>query len=508
MDDFRKIIYGVLIGFVAMLVIWISFLTLTGCGFALNCAAALPEVDRTSIPTLIPATLPIPTRMLNAAAAVTSITSAPSSGTAAPAEGETTIARPSNPGGPGSAIDLTGDANSGKQIFATNCQTCHNTEGKGGISNPGSTDGTVPALNPIDPTLISADPKTYATNLDLFIEHGSTPEGGSPTFSMPAWGDKKALTPQQIADVIAYVMSLNPVSNAGATTAPTPLGGVDIARPSNPGGPGIAINLKGDVNTGKQIFASNCVTCHNTEGKGGISNPGSSDGTVPTLNPIDSTLVSSDYKTFATNLDLFIEHGSTPEGPGPTFSMPAWGDKKALTPQQIADVIAYVISLNPVSSTGGASPTGTATGTAATGTPAASSPAASPTQVSAQPAGGVPRPSNPGGPGPAIGLTGDAASGQQIFATNCVTCHNTEGKGGIQNPGSSDGTVPSLNPIDPTLKNPDPKTFATNLDLFIEHGSTPEGPGPTFSMPPWGDKKALTPQQIADVIAYLISLNK
>ena len=57
-------------------------------------------------------------------------------------------------------------------------------------------------------------------------------------------------------------------------------------------------------------------------------------------------LRAADLKTFATNLDLFLEHGSTPEGTNPTFSMPAWGDKKLLTPQQIADVIAYVISLN------------------------------------------------------------------------------------------------------------------------------------------------------------------
>jgi mono/diheme cytochrome c family protein len=263
-----------------------------------------------------------------------------------------------------------------------------------------------------------------------------------------------------------------------------------------------------------QIFATNCQTCHNAEGKGGISNPGSTDGTVPSLNPIDPTLISSDLKTYATNIDLFVEHGSTPGGPGPTFSMPAWGDKKALNPQQIADVIAYVVSLNPASPTSSGSPTNaskkgaTPTSSSGTGTPAAALPGA--TQTLAQPAaaGGVARPSNPGGPGAAIGLTGDAASGQQIFATNCQTCHSAEGKGGIANPGSSDGTVPALNPIDPTLKDSDLKTFAANLDLFIEHGSTPEGNNPTFSMPPWGDKKALNPQQIADVIAYVISLNK
>ncbi len=135
----------------------------------------------------------------------------PLPGTAAPSEPEPTeeIARPSNAGGPGPAVNLTGDASNGAQIFAANCQICHNTEGKGGNPNPGSADGTIPALNPIDPTLKSADDKEFATNLDLFVEHGSTPEGTNPTFSMIAWGDKSLLTPQQIADVIAYVISLN-----------------------------------------------------------------------------------------------------------------------------------------------------------------------------------------------------------------------------------------------------------------------------------------------------------
>ncbi len=120
----------------------------------------------------------------------------------------------------------------------------------------------------------------------------------------------------------------------------------DIARPSNPGGPGPAASLTGDATAGKAVFAENCVRCHAQEGKGGVSNPGSDDGTVPPLNPIDSTLVSTNYKTFATNLDLFVEHGSTPSGPSPILSMPDWGDSGKLTPQQIANVIAYVISLN------------------------------------------------------------------------------------------------------------------------------------------------------------------
>jgi mono/diheme cytochrome c family protein len=132
----------------------------------------------------------------------------------------------------------------------------------------------------------------------------------------------------------------------GQETAKTPETTVTVARPSNPGGPGEAVALKGDVKKGTAIFRTNCMACHNAEGKGGNANPGSTDGTVPALNPIDPTLVGKDYKTFAGNLDLFIEHGSIPEGKNPAIKMPAFGDQKRLTPQQIADVIAYIIALN------------------------------------------------------------------------------------------------------------------------------------------------------------------
>jgi mono/diheme cytochrome c family protein len=117
------------------------------------------------------------------------------------------------------------------------------------------------------------------------------------------------------------------------------------------------------------------------------------------------------------------------------------------------------------------------------------------------------RPSNPGGPGPGLNLKGDSIRGEQVFV-NCVPCHGAQGKGNVANPGSTDGTVPALNPIDDTIADPDPKVFAYNIDLFVEHGSTPEGLNPGLKMPPWGDTKGLTPQQIADVIAYVISLNQ
>jgi mono/diheme cytochrome c family protein len=246
MDDFRKILYGVVIGFIAIIVGWVSFLTYSGCGFSLdNCNASVPKIERTSIPSLVPATLPAPVRFLvsTATASATSAataTTAPTESVAAvastitspmaasasptntspvaasvmtstPAAGSGSgVPRPSNPGGPGDAINLTGDPNSGAQIFATNCVTCHNAQGKGGIPNLGSDAGSCPALNPINPALKSSDHMTFVTNLDLFVQHGSTPAGPGPTYSMPPWGDSGKMTQQQIADVIAYVISLNP----------------------------------------------------------------------------------------------------------------------------------------------------------------------------------------------------------------------------------------------------------------------------------------------------------
>jgi mono/diheme cytochrome c family protein len=149
---------------------------------------------------------------------------------------------------------------------------------------------------------------------------------------------------------MAMVFLLVPLFACGSqsqtTEAPSTNDPAEVARPSNPGGPGEAIKLTGNPQQGADIFSANCLSCHNTEGKGGIPNPGSADGIVPALNPIDPTLYSKDYKTFATNIDLFIQHGSTPEGSNPPLRMLAFGDQNTLTQQQIADVIAYVISLN------------------------------------------------------------------------------------------------------------------------------------------------------------------
>lgn len=54
MNDVRKMIYGTLIGFLGVLVLWISFVYVSACGFTFTCNKHKPIVERTPVPTLIP----------------------------------------------------------------------------------------------------------------------------------------------------------------------------------------------------------------------------------------------------------------------------------------------------------------------------------------------------------------------------------------------------------------------------------------------------------------------
>jgi mono/diheme cytochrome c family protein len=228
-----------------------------------------------------------------------------------------------------SNVPPPGDLTKGRGLYGSVCAICHGDKGQG--SGQGSALNDATKLNQFD---------------DAWYRDAIT--SGRPAKGMPTWGT--VLSPQQVSDLISVIDYWRRTAVAVATPVTTTANGVEIARPSNPGGAGPALNLTGDPKSGKQLFADNCQKCHGENGVGGVDNPGSDDGTVPSLNPIDETLISSDPQVYAYNLDLFIEHGSTPAGTNPRQSMPAWGDENKLTPQQIADLIAYVMSLNPASS--------------------------------------------------------------------------------------------------------------------------------------------------------------
>lgn len=57
-DDVRKYIYGTIIVFVVGLLAWVSVVYISACGVTLTCKQGALPVERTPIPTLIPATFP------------------------------------------------------------------------------------------------------------------------------------------------------------------------------------------------------------------------------------------------------------------------------------------------------------------------------------------------------------------------------------------------------------------------------------------------------------------
>jgi mono/diheme cytochrome c family protein len=239
------------------------------------------------------------------------------------------------PGGP-----QAGDAAQGAAIFSLHCPACHGARGEG-IDAPPLRDSQ------------------YIQTASAQQLYGTIADGRTGT-EMPGWLEVNGgpLAQADIVRVIAFLHTLQGVSPLPTATPgpeepaePTPIPGgptPEPARPSMPGGPGPAASMTGDVARGRLSFGVFCAACHSADGVGDVPNPGSDDGTVPELNPIDPTLVSADPKVFAVNVDLFVEHGSVPEGPGPMIVMPSFGESKMLTDQEIADLIAYVISLNTI----------------------------------------------------------------------------------------------------------------------------------------------------------------
>jgi mono/diheme cytochrome c family protein len=231
-----------------------------------------------------------------------------------------------------------GDAAQGAALFSLHCATCHGARGEG-IDAPPLRDSQYIQTGSVQ--------ELYATVAD-----------GRAGTEMPGWLEANGgpLMQADIVRVIAFLHTLQGVSPLPTATPgpeepaePTPIPGgptPEPAQPSMPGGPGPAASMTGDVARGRSSFGVFCAACHSADGVGEVPNPGSDDGTVPELNPIDPTLVSPDLKVFAVNVDLFVEHGSVPEGPAPMIVMPSFGDSKMLTDQEIADLIAYVISLN------------------------------------------------------------------------------------------------------------------------------------------------------------------
>jgi mono/diheme cytochrome c family protein len=344
--DFKSCMLYALFGLPILVLLFIATIYFANCGFSVDCShAGLPGIIHTPIPTLIPVVAPnqLEVKLVQAhpACLVTARDILSDWVTAGYTETQ-----------PFNFTDI--DGNACQATFANvlplftepnlwykgalACDSCHNS------------DISIAAAN--------LDMSSYA---GILAGSKRTPPSGQGEDILGGgnWGNSllnQVLFVNQLMPFghpLGGVAPNGPTIQAGSlvttpipapTEASTPEG---VARPHTAGGAGDAINLTGDPSAGKKVYEDYCQICHGLLGMDNVLNPGSDDGTIPALNPIDSTLVSPDYKTYAYNLDLFIQNGSVPSGSNPALQMPGWGGKGGITQQQIADVIAYIVSLNP-----------------------------------------------------------------------------------------------------------------------------------------------------------------
>jgi ubiquinol-cytochrome c reductase cytochrome b subunit len=243
----------------------------------------------------------------------------------------------------GSAVDppaqVSASVKQGEQLFnSLGCIGCHTIKGRGGVVGP--------ALNP---QLLRGKTRQW------LITQIRNPRSHNPSTIMPAFS---SATDQQVNDVVDFLLSVaqekpvirGPVAKAPPTAkVPVPPAAPSAAEVTGPHGPpGTASFIIGNVELGATIFHQDCEPCHGPQGKDKVPNPGSTDGTVPSLNPIDPSLFNKNAQTFINSIDPYIQHGSIPDGPNPALRMLPFGDDESLTQQMIANVEAYVLHLNGV----------------------------------------------------------------------------------------------------------------------------------------------------------------
>ena len=98
-------------------------------------------------------------------------------------------------GAPPYSSSAAGDSNRGAQVYATNCQSCHGPDGKGGAA------GSV-----VDGAYLSLVSNQYLRTIVI----AGRPDLGHPDWKHDANG--QPLTPAQVSDVVAWLASKRPAS--------------------------------------------------------------------------------------------------------------------------------------------------------------------------------------------------------------------------------------------------------------------------------------------------------
>jgi ubiquinol-cytochrome c reductase cytochrome b subunit len=267
--------------------------------------------------------------------------------------------------------------------------------------------------------------------------------------------------------IAAIILSIaGATSRMGVAQIVSPASGASAPATKAPESPSQAPNAEG----AKLFWSLGCSGCHSINGKGGKIGP-------------DLAL----ERQKSRSQEWLDEQIRDPRSHNPKTVMPSFA---RLPGAQIGNLVDYLLSLTPEKE----APTKPTP-------PAAPKPGPSP---EAQTVPG-PRSGNPNLE--AARIIGNSGHGGRLFVQICQECHGAQGRDNVPNPGSDDGHVPSLNPIDRELYDPDPNTFVAKINPFLQHGSVPPGPSPALRMPDFGDSDALTQQQIAHLEAYVLSLN-
>ena len=278
-----------------------------------------------------------------------------------------------------------------------------------------------------------------------------------------------------LAGIITALTLVGGFSKPGVTEVSPPPAGIPPmqAAPSN-------------VQAGAQLFQSQgCAACHKVNGAGGTMGP-------------DLSAEANRGRS----RDWLTAQIQNPKTHNPKSIMPPFA---SLSKQEVDSVVDYLMSLGAK--------------TAQKPSKSASPPQPKPRE--AQPPSSVPavgssaspvkppttRPPASEGPGPAAAMIGSADRGADLYNQECSSCHGPQGIDKVPNPGSDEGRVPPLNPIDRELFSSDPQAFAEKIDVIIQHGSVPTGPNPALRMAAFGESNDLSPQQIANIEAYILRLN-
>jgi ubiquinol-cytochrome c reductase cytochrome b subunit len=223
----------------------------------------------------------------------------------------------------------------GPQLFQTlGCLACHTFGGTGGKVGPDlSSEGT------------------RGRSREWLVEQILNPKSHFADTVMPSFSNLKK---SQVDSLVEYLLGLKSAGPAPVQTAEAVPAAAAGEAPQKPeaAGQGTGINLSqefiGSSSRGAELFVLNCQACHGANGTDKVPNPGSQDGTVPSLNPIDRDLFDKDPVGFIRKIDPFLQNGSTPEGPNPALRMPAFGKTLALSQEQISNLEAYILRLNGV----------------------------------------------------------------------------------------------------------------------------------------------------------------